>query len=157
MDPYRLKHPPPPNAMLSWDASSRAGEGAAGGGAGRLCLRQGDHVIPGREAWTWRGAAGLSVPSAGRYYGRGMRIDYTLVSASLVPRVVRAEILGSGFDRHGFLGSDHCPVLLELREEGESAGGETAVGTRKREAGGGAGEGSENKRAKPSTNGQLAI
>lgn len=39
----------------------------------------------------------------------GWRIDYFLVSASLVPRVKAARILPH------IPGSDHCPVVLELR------------------------------------------
>ena len=39
----------------------------------------------------------------------GWRIDYFLVSASLVPRVKAARILPH------VAGSDHCPVVLELR------------------------------------------
>ena len=40
----------------------------------------------------------------------GWRIDYFLVSDRLAPRVVRADIASS------VLGSDHCPVLLELAD-----------------------------------------
>ena len=90
-----------------------------------------------------------------------MRIDYTLVSASLASRIVRAEILGSGYERDGFLGSDHCPVLLELGGEEEGAGGS---GGKKREAGevgagggGGGGGGGDKKRAKVVARHQLAI
>ena len=43
-----------------------------------------------------------------------MRIDYTLVDKRLVANVKRSEILGRGKDRHGFLGSDHCPILIAL-------------------------------------------
>jgi exodeoxyribonuclease-3 len=39
----------------------------------------------------------------------GWRIDYFLVSKSLVPRVKAAQILPQ------VMGSDHCPVLLELK------------------------------------------
>ena len=64
-------------------------------------------VEPGREAWTWRGSAGADGnPSSGRYWKRGMRIDYTLVHESLVNRIKRSEILGHGPTRIGFLGSD---------------------------------------------------
>ena len=40
----------------------------------------------------------------------GWRIDYFFVSSSLLPRVVEAEIY------EGVLGSDHCPVSIELDE-----------------------------------------
>ena len=50
----------------------------------------------------------------GRYYGKGMRIDYVLVHEALAHRVRRAVVLGSGAERSGFLGSDHCPLLVEL-------------------------------------------
>lgn len=39
----------------------------------------------------------------------GWRIDYFFVSQALVPEVQSAEILGE------VMGSDHCPILLELR------------------------------------------
>ena len=48
------------------------------------------------------------------YYGKGMRIDYVLVARALTPRVESADVLGSGNERDGFLGSDHCPLLLQL-------------------------------------------
>ena len=38
----------------------------------------------------------------------GWRIDYFLVSERLLPRIAAAEIHGE------ILGSDHCPVLIEL-------------------------------------------
>ena len=41
----------------------------------------------------------------------GWRIDYFLVSDRLAPRIARADILMD------ILGSDHCPVTLELAEE----------------------------------------
>jgi exodeoxyribonuclease-3 len=40
----------------------------------------------------------------------GWRIDYFLVSQSLVERVVAADI------HPDILGSDHCPVSLTLRD-----------------------------------------
>lgn len=56
--------------------------------------------------------------------GKGMRIDYSLVSSSLLEgdsamRITRAEVLGRGIEREGFLGSDHCPILLELAEDAQ--------------------------------------
>ena len=38
----------------------------------------------------------------------GWRIDYFFASKSLVPHITKAEILPS------YMGSDHCPILLEL-------------------------------------------
>ncbi|MDD2647663.1 MAG: exodeoxyribonuclease III [Eubacteriales bacterium] len=43
-----------------------------------------------------------------REHNAGWRIDYFLVSSRLAQRVKRADILD------GVMGSDHCPVLLEL-------------------------------------------
>lgn len=63
--------------------------------------------------FTWRG----SPPArqfAAKYHGKAMRIDYTLVSEELMPRVEEASILGHGADRHGFMGSDHAPIRLTL-------------------------------------------
>lgn len=50
--------------------------------------------------WSYRGGA--------RSRNVGWRIDYFLVSESLLDRVAKAEILND------VMGSDHCPVLLEL-------------------------------------------
>ena len=41
-------------------------------------------------------------------------IDYVLTAASRVPRIRRAVVHGKGPERRGFLGSDHCPLLVEL-------------------------------------------
>ena len=62
---------------------------------------------------TWRGAPGVNIPAEGRYYNKGMRIDYCIVPREGV-RVVRALVCGRGASREGFLGSDHCPLLVEL-------------------------------------------
>jgi len=73
---------------------------------------------------TWRGSPGKEgPPESGRYYAKGMRIDYVLVDRQLVSRVVRSEVLGSGAERHGFLGSDHCPLLVELAPAAVAEGG----------------------------------
>ena len=65
---------------------------------------------------TWRGTPGAppNPPEYGRYYGKGMRIDYVLIQRPLRARLVRTAVLGHGAQRHGFLGSDHCPLLLKL-------------------------------------------
>lgn len=163
VDAYRLKHPPPPDALLEWSAEAAKGSGSTHGvpaGDARR-RRQGDCVEAGREAFTWRGSPGKDTPAGGRYFGRGMRIDYTLISESLVPRVVRAEILGRGFNRTGFLGSDHCPILLELSDAteagGAGSGSESEIRGKKREAPLSTDLGSassETKRAKTSCDGQ---
>lgn len=64
--------------------------------------------------FTWRGTPGKVRAEIGKYYGKGMRIDHTVASASLASRIEDVEILGWGFDRKGFLGSDHSPVILRL-------------------------------------------
>lgn len=56
-----------------------------------------------RDAYTW-----WSYMFQARSRNVGWRIDYFLVSRRLAERVRRAEILP------GVMGSDHCPVLLEL-------------------------------------------
>ena len=46
----------------------------------------------------------------------GQRLDYFLVEENMIDeRLKHCEILGHGADRQGFLGSDHCPVQLDLR------------------------------------------
>lgn len=58
---------------------------------------------------TWRGH------TTGKHAGRGMRIDHCIVSRSVMPSIVSVQITGHGFDRIGFLGSDHCPLLISRR------------------------------------------
>ncbi|KAM7275684.1 hypothetical protein ACFE04_017550 [Oxalis oulophora] len=50
----------------------------------------------------------------GKYRGKRMRIDYFTISEKLKERVVACEMHGHGIELEGFLGSDHCPVTLEL-------------------------------------------
>ena len=66
------------------------------------------------ESVTWRGAAGKDVPESGRYYNKGMRIDLFMIQGGLKDRVVTTEVCGRGANMEGFLGSDHCPVILRL-------------------------------------------
>jgi exodeoxyribonuclease III len=47
--------------------------------------------------------------TAARERNVGWRIDYFFVSPDLLPRIKKAEILSQVF------GSDHCPILLEIR------------------------------------------
>lgn len=58
-----------------------------------------------RGRYTW-----WSYQENGRAANRGWRIDHICVSPGLEKRVVRAEILDQ------VMGSDHCPVLLELKD-----------------------------------------
>ena len=42
---------------------------------------------------TWRGAPGRDGPAeGGRYYNKGMRIDYVLLDRSLAPALRRAQV-----------------------------------------------------------------
>ena len=45
--------------------------------------------------YTWRGSPGVQVADGGKYYGKGMRIDYALVSKAILPLVVSTQILGN--------------------------------------------------------------
>lgn len=56
-----------------------------------------------RDRFTW-----WSQIERGRLGNRGWRIDYICVTKNLQNRIRRAEVLD------GQMGSDHCPVLLEL-------------------------------------------
>lgn len=60
----------------------------------------------------------LSLPSVSL---QGMRIDYFLVTKGLADQVSEVKVFGRGKDRQGFMGSDHCPVLLRLKESVEVA------------------------------------
>ena len=102
VDTWRHLHPVPPSYALN--DSLREHDSTA-------C----PHLDPAGPNFTWRGAAGVNgVPKSGIYYEKAMRLDYALVSEALLPRVVSCEILGQGRDRQGFLGSDHCPIMLTL-------------------------------------------
>ncbi len=68
-----------------------------------------------QDCVTWRGAAGKDFAESGRYYNKGMRIDLFMLQAALRERVDDVEVCGSGANLEGFLGSDHCPLLLRLR------------------------------------------
>ncbi len=61
------------------------------------------HFTKGNGHYTW-----WSHFAQSRERNVGWRIDYFFVSQSLVPRIKKAEILAS------VMGSNHCPVLLEL-------------------------------------------
>lgn len=56
-----------------------------------------------RDRYTW-----WSYMANSRSKNVGWRIDYFLVSNRLAPKILRAEI------DDGVLGSDHCPILLEM-------------------------------------------
>ncbi|GLJ16545.1 hypothetical protein SUGI_0283060 [Cryptomeria japonica] len=58
--------------------------------------------------YTWSGNP------VGKYRGKRMRIDYFLVSEKFKDRVILSKIHGRGIEMEGFLGSDHCPISLEL-------------------------------------------
>lgn len=58
--------------------------------------------------YTWSGNP------VGKYRGKRMRIDYFLVSETFKDRIVASNIHGHGIEMEGFLGSDHCPISLEL-------------------------------------------
>uniref|UniRef100_A0A0D6R9B5 DNA-(apurinic or apyrimidinic site) endonuclease n=1 Tax=Araucaria cunninghamii TaxID=56994 RepID=A0A0D6R9B5_ARACU len=58
--------------------------------------------------FTWSGNP------VGKYRGKRMRIDYFLVSNEFKDRTVASNIHGRGIEMEGFLGSDHCPISLEL-------------------------------------------
>lgn len=60
--------------------------------------------------YSWRGG------NPGKHYRRGMRIDHFVGSKPLGERVESVEICGRGIEREGFLGSDHSPIILRLKE-----------------------------------------
>ena len=59
---------------------------------------------------TWRGTPGVHNPAEGRYYNKGMRIDYVLVSEALLPKVSAATVHGKRPEREGFLGDEQRVV-----------------------------------------------
>ncbi|KAH7290420.1 hypothetical protein KP509_30G047900 [Ceratopteris richardii] len=60
------------------------------------------------RGFTWSGNP------VGKYRGKRMRIDYFLVSRSLLSRLVQSTIHGCGIELEGFYGSDHCPITMNL-------------------------------------------
>ncbi len=65
------------------------------------------HFYPNEpEQYTW-----WDYRTRARIANRGWRIDHICVTANLLPQLVRAQILA------GQEGSDHCPVLLEIKGE----------------------------------------
>jgi hypothetical protein len=52
----------------------------------------------------------------GKFFGKGMKLDYILADDSLVVSggVESSEILGGVFTRDGFMGSDHAPLMCVL-------------------------------------------
>lgn len=60
--------------------------------------------------YSWRGG------NPGKHYRRGMRIDHFVGSKLLRDRVENIEICGRGVEREGFLGSDHSPIIMRLKE-----------------------------------------
>ena len=59
---------------------------------------------PEREAYTW-----WTYRADARARNIGWRLDYFLISETLVDRIEDVIILGE------VMGSDHCPVVLEMR------------------------------------------
>lgn len=55
---------------------------------------------------TWRGAIGS------KYGDKGMRIDHCIAPRCLLPKIEDVQILGQASKREGFMGSDHCPLLI---------------------------------------------
>lgn len=62
------------------------------------------------HAFSWRGT------TTGKHSGRGMRIDHCTASRALLPRVESVNITGHGVQRLDFMGSDHSPVVIQLRD-----------------------------------------
>ena len=60
--------------------------------------------------------------------GQGQRIDYFLLDDTMRAQAEECEILGHGTDPlFGFMGSDHCPMLLRLRGVRAAPGGGSAA------------------------------
>lgn len=62
------------------------------------------HLYPDKKSYTW-----WSNRLNKRSEGRGWRLDYFIASNELMPRIVDVRHLSE------ITGSDHCPILLEVR------------------------------------------
>jgi len=60
---------------------------------------------PHGKEWSWMGNT-----------GRGMRIDHCIVSQKFVDKIKEFEIVGKGPNRKAFMGSDHSPLFLQLKD-----------------------------------------
>ena len=80
--------------------------------------------------FTWRGTPGKDGnPAAGRYYKKGMRIDFLICPTSTLNMFESCEIVGSGVDNTSreFCGSDHCPVIVKMAEAEAGTGAGVGV------------------------------
>lgn len=64
------------------------------------------HDVVSTGEMTWRGTLGS------KYGDKGMRIDHCIATRHLLPKIEDVQILGRAFKREGFMGSDHCPLLI---------------------------------------------
>lgn len=64
------------------------------------------HEVSSPDEMTWRGAM------RGKFGDKGMRIDHCIASSCLLPKIEGVQILGREVRRDGFMGSDHCPLLI---------------------------------------------
>ena len=112
---------------------------------------------PDARAFSWQGHPGNAM--VGRYRGKGMRLDYCLVTPELAARVAEAGVRAhdSAFsaaqvlerDRAIFLGSDHCPVTLVLREAAVLQAADPERPEHAQEAAASAGAGGEEAHCQP--------
>lgn len=64
---------------------------------------------PEKNNFTWRGS------DSGKFKQTAMRLDHVILSSSLESKLIDCKILGHGFHKEGFLGSDHCPLKVVLK------------------------------------------
>lgn len=64
---------------------------------------------------SWRGII------SGKHGGKGMRIDHCILSRKLMKRIEDFKITGYGEMRNGFLGSDHSPIVVYIKDSNSSA------------------------------------
>lgn len=64
---------------------------------------------PEKNNFTWRGS------HSGKFYKKSMRLDHIFLSKTLESNLIETVILGHGYDKTGFLGSDHCPLKVVLK------------------------------------------
>jgi len=61
-----------------------------------------------KNNFTWRGS------DSGKFKNTAMRLDHAFMSRSLESKLIESTILGTGYSRIGFLGSDHAPLKIVL-------------------------------------------
>jgi exodeoxyribonuclease III len=104
------------------DQTVAEGDRGFGGTTSNERSRQNDMMVSGGMTDTfttpidWDHARRYTFQGEGKFYGKGAKFDYILADDALVLSggVESSEVLGGGYNREGFMGSDHAPLVCTL-------------------------------------------